>query len=215
MKLDGIRVVDLTMFLPGPMLTLMMSDHGADVIRIEPPRGEPSRDMAPFVDGQSVWFRNTHRGKRSMVLDLKTPVLQGLMRELIDYAATQSNLDTQGLRCHLSHKGYSEFLNTLLHQQVYQHGRFARPEAPLEEVRPQWGRYLADFRQRLVRKDLDRAVRELAEDPNEGNLVRLKANQSLSHGGAGRETDPGDSNRAGDLDRTGSDGSKRANGDGR
>ena len=39
----GIRVVDLTMFLPGPMLTLMMSDHGADVIRIEPPRGEPSR----------------------------------------------------------------------------------------------------------------------------------------------------------------------------
>ena len=49
MKLDGIRVVDLTMFLPGPMLTLMMSDHGADVIRIEPPRGEPSREMAPFV----------------------------------------------------------------------------------------------------------------------------------------------------------------------
>ena len=149
------------------------------------------------------------------VLDLKTPVLQGLMRELIDCAATQSSLDTQGLRCHLCHKGYSEFLNTLLHQQVYQHGRFARPEAPLEEVRPQWGRYLADFRRRLVRKDLDRAVRELAEDPNEGNLVRLKANQSLSHGGAGRETDPGDSNRAGDLDRTGADGSKRANGDGR
>lgn len=148
------------------------------------------------------------------VLDLKTPVLQGLMRELIDCAATQSNLDTQGLRCHLSHKGYSKFLDTLLHQQVYQHGRFARPEAPLEEVRPQWGRYLADFRQRLVQKDLDQAVRELAEDPNEGNLVRLKANQSLSHRGAGREMDPDDSNRAGDLDRIGSDGSKRANGDG-
>lgn len=83
MKLDGIRVVDLTMFLPGPMLTLMMSDHGADVIRIEPPRGEPSRDMAPFVDGQSVWFRNTHRGKRSMVLDLKTPAGVEALKRLV------------------------------------------------------------------------------------------------------------------------------------
>ena len=83
MKLDGIRVVDLTMFLPGPMLTLMMSDHGADVIRIEPPRGEPSREMAPFVDGQSVWFRNTHRGKRSMVLDLKTPAGVDALKRLV------------------------------------------------------------------------------------------------------------------------------------
>ncbi|MEO1687998.1 MAG: CoA transferase [Pseudomonadota bacterium] len=73
MKLSGVRVLDLSMFLPGPHLTMMMADHGADVIKVEPPSGEPVRELgyrAP--DGASVWFRNTHRGKRSVVLDLKT-----------------------------------------------------------------------------------------------------------------------------------------------
>jgi crotonobetainyl-CoA:carnitine CoA-transferase CaiB-like acyl-CoA transferase len=54
------------------MLTLMMADHGADVIKIEPPGiGEPSRAIGYETGGQSVWFRNTHRGKRSIQLDLK------------------------------------------------------------------------------------------------------------------------------------------------
>jgi len=72
MKLEGIRVIDLSMYLPGPHLTLMMADHGAEVIRVEPPLGEPSRQYGPFQDGHSVWFRNTHRGKKSICLDLKT-----------------------------------------------------------------------------------------------------------------------------------------------
>ncbi|MEM9198935.1 MAG: CoA transferase [Pseudomonadota bacterium] len=73
MKLDGIRVLDLSMFLPGPHLTMMMADHGADVIRIEPPAGEPARQIGyRTADGWTTWFRNTHRGKRSVVLDLKT-----------------------------------------------------------------------------------------------------------------------------------------------
>ena len=71
MKLDGIKVVDLSMYLPGPHLTLMMADHGAEVIRVEPPGGEPSRNYGPFQDGHSVWFRNTHRGKKSICLNLK------------------------------------------------------------------------------------------------------------------------------------------------
>lgn len=73
MKLQGLRVLDLSMFLPGPHLTMMMADHGADVIKIEPPTGEPVRKVGyRATDGNSVWFRNTHRGKRSVVLDLKT-----------------------------------------------------------------------------------------------------------------------------------------------
>lgn len=73
MKLQGLRVLDLSMFLPGPHLTMMMSDHGADVIKVEPPAGEPVRKVGyRATDGISVWFRNTHRGKRSVVLDLKT-----------------------------------------------------------------------------------------------------------------------------------------------
>jgi crotonobetainyl-CoA:carnitine CoA-transferase CaiB-like acyl-CoA transferase len=71
-KLSGIRVLDLSQFLPGPMLTVMMADQGAEVIKIEPPTGDPARDMAPFENGQSVWFRSTNRGKKSLMLDLKT-----------------------------------------------------------------------------------------------------------------------------------------------
>ncbi len=73
MKLEGIKVLDLSMFLPGPHLTMMMADHGADVIRIEPREGEPTRAVGKSHDGTAVWFRNTHRNKRSVVLNLKHP----------------------------------------------------------------------------------------------------------------------------------------------
>ncbi len=71
-KLSGIKVIDLSVFLPGPMLTMMMADQGAEVIKIEAAAGDPARDQAPFEGGQSVWFRNLNRGKKSIVLDLKS-----------------------------------------------------------------------------------------------------------------------------------------------
>jgi crotonobetainyl-CoA:carnitine CoA-transferase CaiB-like acyl-CoA transferase len=71
-KLSGIKVVDLSLFLPGPMLTLMMADQGAEVWKVEPEAGDPARDQAPFENGQSVWFRGLNRGKKSIVLDLKS-----------------------------------------------------------------------------------------------------------------------------------------------
>jgi crotonobetainyl-CoA:carnitine CoA-transferase CaiB-like acyl-CoA transferase len=82
MKLEGIRVIDLTQFLPGPHLTMMMADHGAEVIKIENPReGEPTRKIGPVQAGQSVYFRNTQRGKRSVNLDLKSePGREALLR---------------------------------------------------------------------------------------------------------------------------------------
>ena len=74
MKLDGLRVIDLSLFLPGPHLTMMMADHGAEVIKVEPPgEGEPNRHIGPQQDGTSVYFRNTHRGKKSLCLNLKAP----------------------------------------------------------------------------------------------------------------------------------------------
>ena len=81
MKLEGVKVLDLSMFLPGPHLTMMMADHGAEVIRIEPPAGEPTRSLGASQNGMTVWFRNTHRSKQSVVLDLKQPAaVEAFMR---------------------------------------------------------------------------------------------------------------------------------------
>lgn len=82
-KLSGIKVVDLSQFLPGPMLTMMMADQGAEVWKIEPAAGDPSRDQAPDEAGQSVWFRNLNRGKKSLVLDLKSEAGKADLRALI------------------------------------------------------------------------------------------------------------------------------------
>lgn len=85
-KLSGIKVVDLSQFLPGPMLTVMMADHGAEVVKVEPLTGDPARDQAPFEAGQSVWFRNLNRGKKSVALDLKSDSGREALWKLIDEA---------------------------------------------------------------------------------------------------------------------------------
>jgi crotonobetainyl-CoA:carnitine CoA-transferase CaiB-like acyl-CoA transferase len=73
MKLEGLRVVDLSQFLPGPYLTLALADHGAEVIKIEPPEGDPTRRIGPRDGPSTVYFRNLNRGKKSVVLNLKEP----------------------------------------------------------------------------------------------------------------------------------------------
>lgn len=85
-KLSGITVVDLSQFLPGPAMTMMMADQGAEVIKVEPPAGDPARAQAPFDDGQSVWFRNLNRGKRSVALDLKSDAGRAALWDLIERA---------------------------------------------------------------------------------------------------------------------------------
>ncbi|MDJ0977636.1 MAG: CoA transferase [Erythrobacter sp.] len=86
-KLSGITVVDLSLFLPGPMMTVMMADQGAKVIKVEPQAGDPAREQAPFDtyggEQHSVWFANLNRGKSSVVLDLKSEQGKAQLRELI------------------------------------------------------------------------------------------------------------------------------------
>ncbi|HSC15632.1 MAG TPA: CoA transferase, partial [Gammaproteobacteria bacterium] len=71
MKLVGLRVVDLSVFLPGPYLTLALADHGAEVIKIEAPGGDPTRHIGASDGRSNVYFRSLNRGKKSVVLDLK------------------------------------------------------------------------------------------------------------------------------------------------
>jgi crotonobetainyl-CoA:carnitine CoA-transferase CaiB-like acyl-CoA transferase len=73
MKLTGFRVLDLSAFLPGPYLTLAMADHGAEVIKVEAPGGDHGRHIGERDGTETVFFRNLNRGKKSMVIDLKTP----------------------------------------------------------------------------------------------------------------------------------------------
>ena len=87
MKLDGVRVIDLSLFLPGPQMTLMMADQGAEVIKVEnPAEGEPSRHIGLAKAGHTVWFRNTHRGKRSLALNLKTEAGREILLKLAETA---------------------------------------------------------------------------------------------------------------------------------
>ena len=53
-------------------MSQVMADHGAEVIKVEPPGGEPNREIGARRDGVSVFFANTHRAKRSVSLNLKT-----------------------------------------------------------------------------------------------------------------------------------------------
>lgn len=72
--LDGIRVIDLTSVLSGPLCTMMLGDAGADVIKVEAPAGDQSRTWGPpFWGDQGAEFLAVNRNKRSIVLDLKDP----------------------------------------------------------------------------------------------------------------------------------------------
>ena len=84
--LDGIRILDLTRNIAGPVATMMAAEMGADVIKVEPPGGDEMRTWPPFIDGQSVYFISCNRGKRSISLDLKSDEGKALFLDLLKHA---------------------------------------------------------------------------------------------------------------------------------
>ena len=71
--LSGLRVLDLSRVLAGPFCCMMLGDHGADVVKVEPPAGDETRTWGPpFVDGESTYYLGINRNKRSIALDLST-----------------------------------------------------------------------------------------------------------------------------------------------
>ena len=84
--LQHLLVLDLTSFLSGPYCTMLLADHGAEVIKIEPPSGDSARNMPPFVNGESAPFMTWNRNKRSVVMDLKRDADKAALFDLIDRA---------------------------------------------------------------------------------------------------------------------------------
>jgi len=85
LPLKGLRVIDLSKDFAGPFCTMILSDLGAEVIKVEKPgSGDETRTWGPpFVKGLSYYFLSLNRGKRSITLDLKTPEAQKVVRQLV------------------------------------------------------------------------------------------------------------------------------------
>ena len=83
--LAGIRVVDLTRILAGPLCTMMLGDMGADIVKVEPPgAGDDTRTWGPpFVGGEAAYFLGANRNKRSLTLNLGVPAGQAVLRALL------------------------------------------------------------------------------------------------------------------------------------
>lgn len=82
--LQGLRVLDFTRVLAGPSATLALADLGAEIIKIEPPNGgDETRSFPPIRRGESHYFLSINRGKKSIVIDLKSEQGVNLVRELV------------------------------------------------------------------------------------------------------------------------------------
>jgi crotonobetainyl-CoA:carnitine CoA-transferase CaiB-like acyl-CoA transferase len=87
LALDGVTVIDLSRILAGPYCTMMLGDLGAEILKVEPPRGDDCRHWGPpFIDGESAYFLAVNRNKKSLCLNLKTDEGKDLLTRLIDGA---------------------------------------------------------------------------------------------------------------------------------
>ncbi len=81
--LDGIRILEFTQIIAGPFGCMMLADQGAEVIKVEPPGGEPWRVFGQFMPGESKTFQELNRGKQSLVLELSDPRAQDIVHRLV------------------------------------------------------------------------------------------------------------------------------------
>jgi crotonobetainyl-CoA:carnitine CoA-transferase CaiB-like acyl-CoA transferase len=82
--LDGIRILDLSRFIAGPLCGMVLGDMGADVVKVERRvKGEDSRAVGPFVADESLYTLTYNRNKRGLTLDFRSADGQSLLRELI------------------------------------------------------------------------------------------------------------------------------------
>ena len=81
--LSGLLILDLTRVLAGPYATMVLSDLGARVIKIEPPIGDDARQFGPFIKGKSTYFSSLNRNKESISLNLKDKKEKNIFLKLL------------------------------------------------------------------------------------------------------------------------------------
>jgi crotonobetainyl-CoA:carnitine CoA-transferase CaiB-like acyl-CoA transferase len=84
--LDGVKVVDLSRVVSGPLCGRVLADLGADVVKVEPPEGDRTRTVPPMVAGVSPYFAQMNAGKRNICLDLKVPGASRVVEQLAERA---------------------------------------------------------------------------------------------------------------------------------
>ncbi len=82
--LEGIRVLDIGTMVAGPVSATLLGEFGAEVIKIEKPDGgDSTRNVGPYVEGESLWWQVEGRNKKSLTLDLRKPEGQNILREMV------------------------------------------------------------------------------------------------------------------------------------
>src|SRR5919106_4430364 len=81
--LNGIRVLEFGQIIAAPLGCQLLSDLGAEVIKVEPPEGEPWRHNASFMPNESKTFQTLNRGKKSLAIDIRSPAAQAAIHRLV------------------------------------------------------------------------------------------------------------------------------------
>lgn len=83
--LDGIRVLDFTQAMAGPIATMLLGDLGAEIIKIEPVNGDQTRNWAPpYINGMSAYYLSANRNKKSLAVDLKSDDGKKIVKKLLE-----------------------------------------------------------------------------------------------------------------------------------
>jgi crotonobetainyl-CoA:carnitine CoA-transferase CaiB-like acyl-CoA transferase len=125
LPLSGVRVVEFCSTAAGPFSTMLLSDMGAEVVKVEPPAGDGLRQWPPLNEGYSENFASLNRNKRSVALDLKTPADLALARELVLEADVVVENNRPGVmdRLGLGYASFAERRPQLLYCSISAYGQ--------------------------------------------------------------------------------------------
>ena len=85
-SLEGVRILDLSRYIAGPHCSLLLGDMGAEVIKIEPPGGESTRQVEPLIEDTGTYFLKYNRNKKSITLNLRTDKAKEIFRDLVPHS---------------------------------------------------------------------------------------------------------------------------------